>query len=152
MIIIRRFNTLFLVFTVIALLAVMIAVVVAASLTSRAVLVQRLEPSNSAISSLFGDGADGANNASGGGTPIGSPQLLIIDDQAAFLPGTAAGGARLVSDTYLREKSIYPLQAKTVVFFRDIVVASALAAALVFGGLWFFGRTKPATLAHTQNH
>jgi hypothetical protein len=115
--------------------------------------VQRLEPSNSAISSLFGDGADGANNASGGGgTPIGSPQLLIIDDQAAFLPGTAVGGARLVSDTYLREKSIYPLQAKTVVFFRDIVVASALAAALVFGGLWFFGRSKPTTLAMTQNH
>lgn len=105
------------------LLAVMS--VLGASFTARgAQLVQRVEVSADTGASLFG----GAET----GTPIGSPQLLIVRDEQAFLPGSGAGGVRLISEGYLREHQIYPLQAKTVWFIRDMLLLGALAL-LVLG-------------------
>lgn len=95
-------------------------------------LVQLVTPSSAAASSLFGD--------SGPGTPIGSPQEMVIRDPAAFLEGRTAGGARYVSDTYLKAQNIYPLQLKTVRFVQGAAAAGFAAALLVFGGLWLLAR------------
>ncbi|SEJ38440.1 hypothetical protein SAMN04488058_10749 [Deinococcus reticulitermitis] len=113
-----------------ALIALILSLSVGTLLLRDAALVQRVEPSAGA-SALFGD-------ASGPGTPIGSPQRLIVRDPAAFLPGEGPGGARYVSETYLREQGAYPLQAKTVELVRLLAVLGSGAALLLFGGLWWW--------------
>lgn len=115
---------------VLALIALLLSLSVGTLLLRDAALVQRVEPSAGA-SALFGD-------ASGPGTPIGSPQRLIVRDPAAFLPGEAPGGVRYVSETYLRERGAYPLQAKTVEFVRLLAALGSGAALLLFGGLWWW--------------
>lgn len=92
-------------------------------------LIQRVQPTTQAESSLFED------SSSGPGTPIGQPQMMIVRDQGAFLKGTGDGGVRYVSDTYLTEKGIYPLQLKTVNFFRNAATLGFLALAALLG-LW----------------
>lgn len=122
----------FLQIAIIVSLVVMVAsFVVSSILTQGAVLAQRIEPS--AAASLFSDPTTP-------GTPIGSAQLMVIRDEAAFLEGTGEGGARFVSEKYLRENSIYPLQVKTVEFFRNIVAALAGLVALVSSVLWWRSR------------
>ncbi|BDP43417.1 hypothetical protein DAETH_33860 (plasmid) [Deinococcus aetherius] len=116
-----------------ALVALLLSFAVSALLTRDAALVQRVEPN--AAASLFGEGDSP-------GTPIGSPQLMIIRDPAAFLPGEGEDGARLVSEVYLRERGLYPLQVKTVELVRNLVALGSGLAALVFGGLWLWARGR----------
>ncbi|SMB80222.1 hypothetical protein [Deinococcus hopiensis] len=117
---------------VLALLALPISVLVSGGMTQHAALVQRVEPSANAEALFGGDG--------GPGTPLGSPQRVIIRDEKAFLPGTGENGARFVSEAYLREHGLYPLQVKTVEFVRNVVAAVSLAALLLFGALWMWAR------------
>lgn len=116
-----------------ALVTLLLSLAVSALLTRDAALVQRVEPS--AAASLFGE-------EDGPGTPIGSPQRLIVRDPAAFLPGEGEGGVRFVNETYLRERGVYPLQVKTVELVRNLVALGAGLAALVFGGLWLWARGR----------
>lgn len=102
-----------------------------AYMVSKAQLIQRLEPFDSATAALTGEL----------GTPIGEPRMLIVTDAGAFLPGFGPRGERYISDPYMRSKGLYPLQAQTVEFMGD-------TARLVLGGLslgsivafWFAGR------------
>ncbi len=73
---------------------------------SKAVLTQIVQV-DPAGESLFGDGA----------TPIGSPQLMIIDDPKAVVPAKGTSDVCQVDDGYLKKNNIYPLQLKTVDFF-----------------------------------
>ncbi|WP_102128435.1 hypothetical protein [Deinococcus planocerae] len=116
-----------------SLVALLLSFAVSAFLTRDVALVQRVEPN--AAASLFGD-------ADSPGTPIGSPQLLIVRDPAAFLPGEGEGGVRFVSEPYLRERGLYPLQVKTVELVRNLVALGSGLAALVFGGLWLWARSR----------
>lgn len=104
---------------VLGLIVLVASIPVIGGYQSKAVKAQRVE-FDEAAASLFGD-----NDAY---TEIGSPQTLIIEDQGAFLPGTSKGGARLVSENYLREKKIYPLQLKTVEYVGGLVRLGAGAA------------------------
>ncbi|GGK41047.1 hypothetical protein GCM10008955_38610 [Deinococcus malanensis] len=121
-----------LILMVLALVTAVGSSVTAAFLTQGAQLVQRVEPADSASASLFGDAEEG--------TLIGSPQLLIMRDAAAFLPGTTEGGARLVSETYLKDHGIYPLQAKSVWFIRNLVLLAALVMFVLGGLIWLVTR------------
>ena len=118
---------------VLALLVLLLSFVVGGVLTRDATLVQRVEPN--AAGALFGE-------ADSPGTPIGSPQLLIVRDQAAFLPGEGEGGARFVNETYLRESGQYPLQVKTVELIRNLVALGSGVAALLFGAVWLWARRR----------
>lgn len=119
---------------VLALVALLGSLAVGTAMTRGATLVQRVEPAASAEALFGGD--------TGPGTPLGSPQRVVIRDEGAFLPGTAPGGARYVSEAYLRENGLYPLQVKTVEFIRNLVAAVSLAALLLFGGLWAWARRR----------
>jgi len=118
-----------------SVLTVVVATVTERSFESRATLVQRVERDETA--ELFGDP----------GTPIGSPQRLIIDDEGAFLPGEGEGGARLVNEKYLKEKGIYLLQMKTVNLMADMTRWGAGAGFLLGLGLVGFAakRRRPLT-------
>ncbi|WP_216327593.1 hypothetical protein [Deinococcus aestuarii] len=116
-----------------ALVTLLLSFAVGALLTRDAALVQLIQPSSAGA--LFGE-------ADSPGVPIGSPQPMIIRDPAAFLPGEGEGGARLVNETYLRERGLYPLQVKTVELVRNLVALGAGLAALVFGGLWLWARGR----------
>jgi hypothetical protein len=122
----ERFKTVFKTLTILAGIVFVGSFVVSSLLTRGAVLAQRIEPS--VASSLFADG--------GPGTPIGSPQLVVIRDPVAFLEGTTQDGARFVNEQYLRENNIYPLQVKTVEFFRNVVALVAGLGAALMGWLW----------------
>jgi len=134
----RRIQVLVSALGVLGILAAGMAMIVAQSFASKAQLVQIVKP-DAAEAALFGDSA---------GTPIGSPQEMIISDAKAFLPGEGKDGAKLVNDDYLKKNGIYPLQLQTVRFVSNIVL-------LVGGGLgvlgiaigWFLRRrllAKPA--------
>lgn len=101
------------------------------SYASRGELIQRIEPHDEAIAELLGEI----------GTPIGSPLVMIIDDQRAFLSGESPEGVKLVSEPYLQENGIYPLQLKTVAYVTKLV---RIGTAIVFGlgslGIWLTGR------------
>lgn len=113
--------------TVLAVIALVGTWVASALLESRAVLAQRVDPHPPDLALVLGEA----------GTPIGSPQRLLIFDDRAFLDGTAPDGARIVSEKYLQQNSIYPLQLKTVTFFRDACMIGFGVAALLFGVLWW---------------
>lgn len=87
---------------------------VRAHYAGQAQLIQRVETSDA--DDLFG----------GQGTPIGSPQQMIITDPKAFLEGESPEGARRVSENYLKDNQIYPLQLQTVDF--------AVSVARIAGG------------------
>jgi len=104
--------------------------VVAAIVSAPGRLIQRVEPAGD-TASLFGDANDGP------GVAIGSPQVYIIRDPRAFLPELGPNDERYVSETYLRERGIYPLQLKTVNLVRNLVAASSGLIALIAGALWW---------------
>jgi hypothetical protein len=131
----RRFRTVLGILAIVAVVVVAGSFIVSAIWTGPAVLAQRIEPKDAAAASLFGD--DGSNSP---GTAIGSPQRFIVTDAQAFLEGTGPSGERYLNEKYLREQNIYPLQAKTIEFFRDVTALVAGAAALLLAGLWFLGR------------
>ena len=86
---------------------------------SKASLIQRIQVDEAA--SLFGEA----------GTPIGSPQMLIIEDSGAFMEGKTPNGAKMVSEGYLTKKKIYPLQLQTVhVVARYARIGAGVAALL----------------------
>lgn len=104
---------------------------------SKAVNAQRVE-FDEAAASLFGD--------KDAYTEIGSPQKLIIEDQQAFLPGER-NGAKLVSENYLRDKKIYPLQLKTVEYVGGLVrlgSGATLAVSLLLIAIYRFRRARNA--------
>jgi hypothetical protein len=101
--------------------------VTALVLENRAVLAQRVEPHPKELAELLGEA----------GTPIGSPQRLIIFDERAFLEGTNPDGSRLVSEQYLTQNNIYPLQFKTVEFMRNAFMIGSGIAAVLLGLLWW---------------
>lgn len=93
--------------------------IVQSQLNQKSQLVQRIQVDPSA--ELFGEL----------GNPIGSPQRMIIEDKAAFLNKKSPEGAEYVSEAYLKEHKIYPLQVQTVDFIsRNILIASGIAFAL----------------------
>lgn len=104
---------------------------------SRAQPIQLIRPDTSAAASLFGDEQD-----SGGvpGTPLGRPQWLILEAPAAVLPGQGENGVRYVSEPKLRELGVYPLQLKTVVFFRNALALGFLGLAALLGLLLLWRR------------
>ena len=114
---------------VLAVLVLTGAWVAAGVISNGAQLIQRVEPS--AVDALFADTT---------GTPIGSPQMLIINDPAAFIEGQGPEGSRLVNETYLRQNNIYPLQLVTVHFFRNVVSAAALVGLVLLTGLYWWTR------------
>ncbi|NJK44636.1 MAG: hypothetical protein HC933_10430 [Pleurocapsa sp. SU_196_0] len=128
----ERFKTVFQTLTILALVVLVGSFVTSSVLTSGSVLAQRVEPSE--VSSLFADDTPG--------TLIGSPQRIVIRDDKAFLEGTAADGARFVNEKYLRENNIYPLQVKTVEFFRNIVAFFAGLGAVLMGVLWWRSQSR----------
>jgi hypothetical protein len=113
--------------TVVAAIAFVAAWVVGFALQGRSVLAQRLEPHSSELSAALGEL----------GTPIGSPQRLVIFDERAFLGNPQPDGSRLVSERYLVENNIYPLQWKTVEFVRNAVALSSGLGLLVCGLTWW---------------
>ena len=100
-----------------------VVLIVLPQMTSRAVLAQRVRVPSSEIAALFG----------GEPTPVGSPQMLIITDEQAFLPGKGDGGVRLVDEGYLERTGTYPLQLKTVRFLGSIVGWGSAVGSVVFG-------------------
>ncbi len=120
-------------------LVVLIGSFIAASLFSNgAQLVQLIEPGEAATASLFGDTQTGEP----AGDKIGTPQLIVIRDQNAFLEGTGAQGERFANIKYLNEKKIYPLQVKTINFLRDVTALIAALGAILMAGLWFWSRSR----------
>lgn len=95
---------------------------------SKAVLAQRVEPSEA--SSLFGEA----------GSKIGSPQRMIISDESVFLPGEE-GGVRLIDEGKLKAKGIYPLQLQTVTYVLGLArIGAGIAFVVGLLGVWWTGR------------
>ena len=132
---------------VLSILAIVVLVgnfVVANVFSSGAKLVQLIEPGDAAVSSLFADAPEGEP----AGTKIGTPQMIVIRDRAAFLTGTGAQGERFANMAYLNEKKIYPLQVKTIHFFRNLTAFFAVLGGLITAGVWFWSgrRLKPKVI------
>ena len=110
------------------LAALLLAVTLAVSvwLQSRAELVQRVTPHDEATATLLDEV----------GTLVGREDRYIILDRGAFLGETTVRDAQYVSEPYLKENNVYPLQLKTVTFFRNLIVAVSLGAFVLFGGVW----------------
>lgn len=126
---------------VLAVLALVVCAgsfVVASVLSSGSEWVQLIQPEDAAVAGLFAEKTSGEP----AGTKIGSPQVMVIRDQKAFLEGTGTQGERFVSQKYLEEKQIYPLQVKTILFFRNITALVAALGAFLMGVLWFWGRSR----------
>jgi hypothetical protein len=122
----ERFKPIFVALAVLGIVVLIGSFAVSSLITQGAVLVQRIEPNEAA--SLFGD-------SSSPGTSIGSPQIMVIRDEKAFLEGQGENGARFVNDNYLRQNNIYPLQVKTVEFFRNVTAFVAGLGTLLMVGL-----------------
>lgn len=135
----RKFRPWLAALTALALLGLAGSFTVAAVMSSGARLVQLIEPDESGAASLFGD----APPSGPAGTRLGSPQLVVIRDEQAFLDGTGAAGERFVNAKHLRETGQYPLQVKTITFFRDIIALVSGLATLAFGAAWWWmGRSS----------
>ncbi len=130
-----RLRPIFLGLAVFGVVVLIGSFVVSSVITQNAVLAQRIEIQEAGVAALFG-----AENEVG--KPIGSPQRLIISDPKAFLEKTGENGLRYVSDKYLKDNNIYPLQALTVEFFRNITAIIAGLGAMVMFGLWRFSKPK----------
>jgi hypothetical protein len=132
---------------VLALLALVVCAgsfIVASVLSNGAQLVQLIQPEDAAVAGLFAE----ETSDEPAGTRIGSPQVMVIRDDKAFLEGTGTQGERFVSQKYLEEKMIYPLQVKTILFFRNITALVAALGAFLMGGLWLWSRSRIPTPSH----
>lgn len=96
-------------------------------LNSRGVTAQRIKPHDAAFAELTGEV----------GTPIGSPQKIVILNDSAVLEQRGPEGQVLLDDEKLRATGQYPLQIKTVRFLGGIVSIVSLALAV---GAWFAHR------------
>lgn len=114
-------KALFIASIVVAVLSLAIAVCtipVESRYASRAKSVQRVLKNDA--DALFGES----------GTPVGSPQELIIDDPKAFTGGEEKGVA-IVDESYLTSHKIYPLQLKTVRYVAGMTRLGAFIGLLV---------------------
>lgn len=93
--------------------------------------IQLVRPDTAATASLFGNIGDETTVP---GTPIGSPQKLIIRSADSFLPGVGKGGVRYVDESKLRASGEYPLQQKTVLLFRNLGTLGLLVLGLMLWG------------------
>lgn len=102
--------------------------VLSRGLVAKGELSQLVKPADPAVAALTGEV----------GAMIGEPQVMIITDEKAILPGKSAGGARMVNQDYLKEQGIYPLQVKTVQFATRVAQYGFGGGALValIGALW----------------
>lgn len=116
------------------------SLVTARWMTRDAQMIQRIEPADAASASIFGE--------AGQGTLIGTPQLMIVRDPAAFLPGASRTGTRLVDEKYLRDRGIYPLQAKSVWFVRNLTLLASLIMFVLGGVAWMISRRS--TVQHVR--
>ena len=126
------------VLAVLALIVCAGSFIVAGVLSNGSSLVQLIQPEDAAVAGLFAEETSGEP----AGTRIGSPQVMVIRDQKAFLEGTGTQGERFASQKYLEEKQIYPLQVKTILFFRNITALVAALGGFMMGGLWFWSRSR----------
>jgi hypothetical protein len=134
----RKLPTILLVLIVTAIFAIISSFIVAGFVSRDAQLVQLVQPDEAGLNSLFADSSGVP------GTAIGSPQTMIISDPKAFMEGTGSSGEKYVNDTYLKAKNIYPLQVKTVNFFRDSVAwIAGIGALLLTAFRWWWMRRKP---------
>lgn len=137
--ILARFKKVFLGLAITAVVFIVGSLVATSLLTRNAVFAQRAEKLEAA--ELFGDTQQRVL--------IGSPQTFLPLDAKAFLDGTGDNGAKLLNDSYLREKNIYPVQVKTVEFFRNaIILASILGGALMLL-LWWLGHRSSVKIQRT---
>lgn len=103
------------------------------SLLGRAELVQRMKVHEPAMAELLGEV----------GTPIGEPQRMIIFDSSVFLEARGDQGQRLVDDTLMQERGVYPLQEKTVGFVAGLVkLGSVAVAVLAILASWLLARKQ----------
>ncbi len=109
---------------------------VESSYAGRAVLAQRVERDSAA--DLFDD------TGAGGTRPIGSPQMYVISDERAFLPEAGPDGSKLLSDDYLKEKGIYPLQLKTVQFVASMARLGTGGVVGLGLAVFYFARRRAA--------
>lgn len=129
---------------VLALVVFVLSYPVVWLLTKDGQLIQRVIPTDAATSALFGE--------TGPGTPFGEAGIYLINDPAAFLPGAGENGERYVSQTYLDQKGIYPLQTKTVWFFHFFVALVSGLGAVIFGVLWWFLNRRNTVLIHRSSN
>jgi hypothetical protein len=129
-----RFKTIFLVLAVLAGV-VGLGSVFAATLLTRGAVYAQLAQKNEAAE-LFGDTSQK--------TLIGSPQNFLALAPQAFFEGTGENGAKLLNDLYLKEKNIYPIQVKTVEFFRNLTVLVCVVGGALMLVLWQLARRPSA--------
>jgi hypothetical protein len=132
---IQRLAKLWLWLAIVAAVVLVGSFVVSSLLTRNAVLAQRIEVVAPEVAAILGLPADSQ------GKPIGSPQRLIVNDPKALL-GKDSSGVQLVSETYLQDNKIYPLQVITVEFFRNLVAAVAFVGLLLMLFLYRLARAK----------
>ena len=114
--------------TGLAALLLVATLLASAWFSNRAERAQRVIPHDEATAALLGE--------------VGTPDDYIIFDENAFLDETTADGARFVSEPFLEENDVYPLQLKTVAFLRNLVATLSLAALVVCGGVWLWLRRR----------
>jgi hypothetical protein len=134
----QRIHSIAGVLAILGLVVLMGSFVVAALFSSGAQLIQLIEPQAEASASLFAE--EQTNEPSG--TKLGTPQLMVIRDEAAFLSGAGTLGERFADKTYLDRKGIYPLQVKTVLFFRNVTALIAGLGSLFMIAVWWWTRRK----------
>jgi hypothetical protein len=122
--VIKRFKRVWFWLAIVAATVLVGSFLVSGLITRNAVLAQRIEVVAPEFAAVLGLPANSK------GKSIGSPQWLIINDPKALLEKDL-NGVQLVSESYLRDNKIYPLQVITVEFFRNLV------AAVAFAGLGF---------------
>lgn len=120
--------------SILALVVLIGSLIVSNLMASGAELVQLIEPQDATTASLFGD----SSSSEPDGIRLGSPQMMVIRDQKAFLTGTGSQGERFASKAYLDDHSLYPLQVKTIMFFRDVTTIVSGILTLVLGLSWWW--------------
>lgn len=108
-----------------AVVASLVAVVLALGtvwfLSSKAVTAQRIRPHDPAIAELLGEV----------GTPIGSPQPMVLLDRSAVLDQKGPNGEVLLDDDKMKAAGQYPLQKQTIQFVGRFVVLTSLAVGMI---------------------
>lgn len=111
--------------------------IIATNMVAKAELIQRITPAEKEIAALTGDV----------GEPLGPPQMMIVNDEKAFLAQKGKEGQRLVDDAYLQKHGIYPLQVKTVNYVAGLVGYAFLAIFLLGLIAGFLVERRPSKLA-----
>ncbi len=136
----KLFRIALIVLAVASTTALIASIVIERFYASQAKLVQRVLVDQAAFE-LFGET----------GTPIGGPELMIITDSKAFVGKKTAEGAEIVSEQYLRDHKVYPLQLKTVRYVAGLVrIASLVGLVLAAGALLLLARRQRIGLDDRQ--